>query len=157
MPSQEIMNYPVFTGRNYENSYFQNLTLIRPLQYRNFNIIAKGTSIPVRIPKILSFARFSISILGTIDLWEIHRQAQEALSQEGHNDDAKSSDDRQEWMGVAFADMSREQQLAVQREKHLTCTITAVRFPASQRMTLQRRQVMVSELYVASYARHFPS
>ena len=60
-------------------------------------------------------------------------------------------------MGVAFADMSREEQLAVQREKHLTCAITAVRFPASQRMTLQRRQVMVSEVYIKSYERHFLS
>ena len=51
-------------------------------------------------------------------------------------------------VAVSFDEMSKEQQLAVQREKHLTCAVTGSRFPAAQQRTLMRRQVQDTALHL---------
>ena len=44
--------------------------------------------------------------------------------------------------GVPFMKMSKEEQLAAQSERHVTCAVTGIRFPAVLQQSIQRRQVM---------------
>jgi len=82
-------------------------------------------------------------------------ESQLSRSQGGHNaeghlahfpakDTHTGEDGSAKWMGVSFGDMSRDEQLAVQKEKHVTCAVTGVRFPAALQHSLHRRQVQVS-------------
>ena len=49
---------------------------------------------------------------------------------------------------IPWAEMGKDEQLKLQKEKHMTCAVTGLRFPKSQQHTLQRRQVRDTALHL---------